>query len=604
MQIEKEMPSMVRIWRIWALMAIFLLGVTLLIWRLWNVQVRDSIRYGRAQSNQSLRLVEQPGLRGRIYDRNGILLADNRPAYAVAIYCEDIQQPGIWSNTILAVDALIDQLAQRLGLPRQISREAVVRHIHESRPIPLIIWQDVDFRTVAYLSEWAEELPGVEIIPIPRRIYPMGSMAAHVLGYVGFGGTTRGNQEPRRWNFRLPNPHGKSGIEWFYDHILAGKSGEEVLLVDSRVYTRNRWIRRKAEPGNDLTLTLDVPLQRVAEAALANRPGAIVALDPRSGDILAMASAPTYNPNAFIPSITKSAWETLLNDPQKPFFNRAIQGQYAPGSVFKPFVALAAQEQGFDPNLLYECTGVYTDYRCHLRCSNRYGHGELDMRQALMKSCNPYFCHMGTTIGINAILATAQQAGFGTRTGLDLPDEKTGFMPTPEWKRTHFKTPWLPSDTAQCAIGQGAILTTPLQIAHAIGILAAGGSAYRPRLVALGATGELVRQLPWPENIRKPVIQGMEMAVLSGTGQTMQVEGIRVAGKTGTAEYQNNGVREKHVWSVAFAPVEHPQIVVCAMLDNGIGGGRDAGPIVQKVLAAYFNKSAIKRPFDEESLED
>ncbi len=602
MHVDEPQKPGVRVWTLWVLTGIFAVGILALGWRLWQVQVLEPGRYGSVQARQSLRLVEHPGLRGRIFDRNGVVLADNRPAYAVVIYCEELRQPGAWNNTILAIDALIDQLARRLGLPRQISREKVVRHIRESRPVPLIVWQDVQFPTLAYISEQIENLPGVEILPMPQRFYPQGSLAAHLLGYVGQSDATK--QETVNWNYRLPDVHGRGGVEQFYDALLSGKSGEEALLVDSRVYTRKRWIRSEAQTGGDLTLTLDSILQRTAEKALAGRAGAVVALNPNNGDILALASAPAYDLNTFVPTISSKAWNLLLKDKRTPLFNRAIQGQYAPGSVFKPLVAVAAQEQAFNADTLYACTGAYTDYHCHLRCANRYGHGELDMRQALMKSCNPYFCNMGVKIGIDAIVAVAQQAGFGTKTGIDLPGERPGFIPTPEWKRRQTKVPWLPSDTAQCAIGQGAVLTTPLQIAHAIGAIAAGGKVYRPRVVAFGAGGELQRRLPWSGETVQAVVDGMEMAVLNGTGKTMQVEGVRTAGKTGTAEYMDGGVRRKHVWSVAFAPIEKPEIVVCAMLDNGIGGGRDAGPIVQAVLATYFKTTAPELELDDETLED
>ncbi len=602
MHVDEPQKPGVRVWTLWVLTSLFALGILALGWRLWQVQVQEPGRYGSVQARQSLRLVEHPGLRGRIFDRNGVVLADNRPAYAVVIYCEELRQPGAWNNTILAIDALIDQLARRLGLPRQISREKVVRHIRESRPVPLIVWQDVQFPTLAYISEQIENLPGVEILPMPQRFYPQGSLAAHLIGYVGQSDASK--QDPVNWNYRLPDVHGRGGVEQFYDALLSGKSGEEALLVDSRVYTRERWIRSEAQTGGDLTLTLDSTLQRTAEQALAGRAGAVVALNPNNGDILALASAPAYDLNAFVPSISSKAWKLLLKDKRVPLFNRAIQGQYAPGSVFKPLVAVAAQEQAFNADTLYACSGIYTDYHCHLRCANRYGHGELDMRQALMKSCNPYFCNMGVKIGIDAIVAVAQQSGLGTKTGIDLPGEQTGFIPTPEWKRRQTKVPWLPSDTAQCAIGQGAVLATPLQIAHAIGVLAAGGKVYRPRVVAFGAGGELQRRLPWSGETVRAVVDGMEMAVLGGTGKTMQVEGIRIAGKTGTAEYMDGGVRRKHVWSVAFAPIEKPEIVVCAMLDNGIGGGRDAGPIVQAVLASYFKTTAPELELDDETLED
>ncbi len=625
MKIEEERPSVIRAWTLIVLLAVILLGVFFLVGRLWQVQVVEGSRYGEAQLAQSLRRVELPGLRGRILDRNGEVLADNRPAYSIVLYCEELQQPGKWENTVDAIDTLIDQLAQRLGLPRQITTKAVRRHIHSKRPMPLTLWEDVDYRSIAYISEWATELPGLAILPMSRRHYPNGALAAHIIGYVGRSATPQDTAE--RWDYRLPDPRGRAGIEAYYDQLLAGTSGEELLRVDSRVYTRERWVYREAKAGQDLTLTLDVKLQRIAEAALNGRPGAVVALDPRNGDVLALASAPSYDINSFIPGISKDAWNALNTNPRLPLINRATQAQYAPGSVFKPFVAIAAQERNFNADTLHECLGVYTDHNLHLRCANRWGHGEIELRQAIMRSCNPYFCFMGSHVGIEAIAATAEQAGFGTKTGIDLPGEYAGLMPTPEWKtrrhpiiqeadgswfcehckervsRNHNK--WTPADTAQISIGQGTVLATPLQVATATAAIASGGDVFRPRLVSFGnPQGSLIRHLPWAhENIRA-VIEGMEATVTGGTGQTMQVKGIKVAGKTGTAEYNDHGTRRKHVWCTAFAPADNPEIVVCAMLDNGEGGGKDAGPIVQKVLAEHFKTQAIHVITDEETLRD
>jgi penicillin-binding protein 2 len=306
-----------------------------------------------------------------------------------------------------------------------------------------------------------------------------------------------------------------------------------------------------------------------------------------------------------IPPHAGATLARLNETPGLPFINRVIQAQYAPGSVFKPFVAIAAQELNqFNPDTLYECTGIYTDYNCRLRCAQRYGHGELDLRQAIMRSCNPYFCTIGASIGIQAITKIAKDVGFGDTTGIDLPAEADGFFPSPEWKVRRHRTPWNPVDTAQCAIGQGAITATPLQVANATSAIAMRGKLYRPRLVAPSAKGELIRELSWSDATLESVIEGMKMTVSAGTGQTMRVNNVSVAGKTGTAEYMDSGVRRKHVWCTAFAPAENPEIVVCVMLDNGVGGGKDAGPVVQKILAHYFKTSASQVDADDETLSD
>ncbi|MDO5463104.1 MAG: penicillin-binding protein 2 [bacterium] len=599
----------IRSWHVILLALPILLGIFCLVQRLWNVQVLDSPQYGAAQSAQSFRRVLVPAIRGKIYDRNGILLADNKPTYAIVLYCEQHRKPGKWSNTTNAVNTFIDELSERLQLPRETSANArtakdVERHMRQSLPMPLILWKDVDYSKVAYISEWADELPGVDIITFPKRTYPNGTLAAHVLGYVG--ASTR-QIKRGQYHYRLPEFEGRSAIEYRYNDRLSGEPGESLLRVDSRGYTHYRSIHRQATPGKDLTLTLDVNLQRTAEAALANRPGAIVAIDPRNGDILTLASAPTYNIDMMVPPIEKSFYQSLTQNPEKPLINRAVQTAYAPGSIFKPFVAIAAQEENYNADTLHDCNGIYTDYNARLRCANRYGHGELDLRGALMKSCNPYFCYVGTSIGMDAILRVAKQAGLGKRTGIDLGGESAGHLPAYRDKKTgEVARRWTPVDTAQCAIGQGQITTTPLQMAHATATLAMGGKAMRPRLVADTPEGECIEVLPWNHDYITAVIEGMEAVVTGGTGKTMQIKGVNVAGKTGTAEFIKEGTRErkKHVWCIAFAPIENPQIAVCAMLDEGSGGGKDAGPMIQQVLATYFNVDATKVYADEETLED
>lgn len=606
---HSEASSSIRGWHLLVMALPVVLGLICLLQRLWNVQVLDSPQYGAAQSAQSFRRVLLPAIRGKIYDRNGILLADNKPTYAIVLYCEQHRKPGKWANTTNAVNAFIDELADRLQLSRETSvnartAKAVETHMRQSLPMPLILWRDVDYSKVAYISEWAEDLPGVDIITFPKRTYPNGSLAAHVLGYVG--ASTR-QIKRGQYHYRLPEFEGRSAIEYRYNERLSGEPGESLLRVDSRGYTHQRSIERAAIPGKDLTLTIDAHLQRAAEAALANRPGAIVAIDPRNGDVLTLASAPTYNIDMMVPPISRTFYNALNTDPLRPLINRAIQTPYAPGSIFKPFVAIAAQEEGYNADTLHDCTGIYTDYHARLRCANRYGHGELDLRGALMKSCNPYFCYVGTEIGMDAILRVAQQAGLGKRTGIDLGGEARGNLPTYRDKTTgEVARRWTPVDTAQCAIGQGQITTTPLQMAHATATLAMGGKAMRPRLVADTPEGECIKTLPWNHDYIAAIMDGMEAVVTGGTGQTMQLPGIRVAGKTGTAEFIKSGTleRKKHVWCIAFAPIENPQIAICAMLDEGNGGGKDAGPMVQQVLAAHFGVNATAVHATDETLED
>lgn len=583
----------IRSWRLFFIGAFFIAGVAVIIHRLYAVQVVETPRYQGSQIRQSLRRVQLPGQRGRIFDRNGVCLADNRPSYCVTLYTEELRRSGNWTNTINAVDNQVEALSAILGKPRQISRRQIDRHVRQSLPMPLVAWRDLDEEAVARVAERQESLDGVDISVEPARVYPHGSFAAHVIGYIGRDKPVQNADDPENADepshYHLPDMVGRAGLERVYDHHLRGTPGQQILQVDARGYRHKSWIRQAAQNGRDLHLTLDFNLQRTLEAQLKGKVGAGVVLDPRNGDVLAMASSPAFDLSNMVPFIPAAVWGALSDDPAKPLLNRATQGQYPPGSVFKPFTALAALKAGIPSDWIYTCTGRFKLGDFTLRCWNLHGHHELELHTALTQSCNPYFCAVAAEIGIMKIAAVAMEAGFGALTGIDLDSEYAGRVPTPDWRKSRGER-WVPGDTCQTAIGQGALLATPLQVATAIGAIAMHGRVMKPRLVAGGAkNGILEREIGWAKKDVDDVINGMIGVVEAGTARRVRLSGVQVAAKTGSAEYNfAPGDRRKHTWVAAFAPAKAPELVVAIVITDGQSGGSTTAPLVRNVLAAHF----------------
>ena len=609
-------------WRLLVLALLAVASLGLLASRLHTLQVRESGDYASSLVRQSVRRVLLPAPRGRIFDRNGVVLADNRPSYCIAVYVEELRKPGPWSNTVNAVEARLDEISAELSIPRQISRADIRRHISRRLPLPLLAWQDVDDRTLARFAEEFANNPGMDIYVQPERIYPNGSLASHVLGYVGREKPAETNE---LFHYNVLGMKGRAGIEASMDAVLAGTPGGKLITVDVSGYRHGESIARPSRPGRDIHLTIDAGLQAKLEHLIGDRRGAAVAVDPRSGDILALASEPAFDPNALSPSVPPALWQTLMADKDRPLLNRAISGAYPPGSVFKPCVALAALEAGVSPNISYSCNGVFTLGNMHLRCSSTYGHGEnLSLRYAIEQSCNPFFCSLGTHIGIEAIDAFAAKMGFGRRTGIPLGGEREGLLPTPEWKSRVRHDGWRAGDTANLAIGQGLLLATPLQIAMYAAALANGGELHRPRLVADDAAmqnaqctmhnadidqlndatnkrfnGSTVqRSNATSDNAFRIVRGGMYDVVNAprGTGRRAKVPGLKIAAKTGTAEYGSRANRRKHTWMIAFAPFDNPTIALAILIEDGDSGGRTVAPLIRSALAYYFG---LPDPGDE-----
>ena len=571
---------------------LFLAGLTPVAVRLYQVQIVESYDYRKDQDRQSIRRVQTPGVRGKILDRNGKVLAECRPSYCVVLYADELRRPGKWSNTVNAVEAQIARLSADLHLPIAISRKTIERHIRQSLPMPLIVWRDVDEKVQAILSEKADRYTGVELSVFPERFYPGRTTAAQVVGYVGRDRPKE--EENERFHFYYTEMEGRSGLELQYNGLLTGKAGEHHIRVDARGYRRDVWEVRPATPGGNLQTTLDIDVQRTLEKAMGGYRGAGVVIDPRNGEILAMASTPGYDNNEMVPFIPKAIWQDLNTDRlRRPLLNRTIQGIYPPGSTFKPFTALAGLTAGMSPEWEHTCNGVFTLGTMRLKCWNTYGHHTISLHEALAQSCNVYFCQMAQEIGYAPILATAGLAGFGRKTGVDLPFENAGILPTSEWKQTMRNEPWRPGDTSLISIGQGLLSVTPLQLAVAVSALANGGEIVRPH-VNKSADSTPIAQTGWDRRYLDIIRSGMVDVVERGTGRRVRIDGLKVAGKTGTAEYTRDGERFKHTWMIAYAPADAPQAVIVVVAEDGVSGGLTVAPIIRQTLLSLFPQTAVE----------
>ena len=579
-----DRPSVVSDLSCWGCAGIFLLGLLVLAVKLREVQVVDSSSYLYSNDRQSLRRVELPGVRGRIIDRHGKLLAGNRQSLSIAVNAKYFQKRS-WNATVEAISNEINRVGEALNLKSRPSGQILKRHINQSLAMPLVVWRDVNHVTLARFLERERDFPGFTYLETMERVYPGGSLAAHILGYVGRDRTSADSGDTR-FNFRLPELRGRAGIEQYYDEYLNGVPGEKRLRVDARGFTVDEWIIQEPKGGPDLQLTLDANLQRSVEKRLAGFKGACVAIDPRNGEVLAIASAPSYNLNDFVPYLSDATYERYSQDVAKPLLNRASGGAYAPGSTFKPITALAGLSIGYPADHLYCCNGVYELGNMELRCARRWGHGELDLRHALKESCNPFFCNLGVDVGTNALIRAAKAFGLGSKTGLDLSVDMSGTVPDAAWKAKMYHEKWFQGDVAQMSIGQGMLLVSPLQMARVAGAIGTG-KLVTPHLRMGAPTSS--KALPFSLAQLRVVREGMRMVVDGGTGKRGG-EGVSVpvSGKTGTAEVGKGATRRKNTWFIAYAPSESPVIAIAMVIENGQSGGGTTAPRVAEILKEYF----------------
>jgi penicillin-binding protein 2 len=556
----------------------------------WTLQVRDRESYKEAAERNRIKFVPLLAPRGKILDRDGRVIVDNRSSYSL----------------MLARDHLRPQHIRPIALGLSLDPDQLEARVERFRSRPkyenIFIKNEITQGEVAFVEAHRDpdSFPELELIRAQRRLYPQNGLAAHVIGYVGEISEAELNS-PEFIKYDQGAVIGKAGLERQYNDQLMGVDGQKQVVVDNHGTVRQALGIKEAIPGKNLQLTLDLDLQVVAELAMENRIGAVVALDPRNGEMLAMVSTPAYDPNKFASRIRAADWNELRNNPENPLLNRAIQAQFAPGSTFKPIVALAGLESGaIDENFRVRCAGGASFYGRYFKCHVKGGHGIVDLHKGITQSCDVYFYNVGNRTGVDNIARYADMAGLGHKTGIDLPDEKQGVVPSSEWKMRTKRQKWYAGETISVAIGQGALTVTPMQLAYAIGGLAMGGVWYPPHLVKDPDRMEKPRiGTIDPANAQK-VVYGMYGVVNEGgTGGRARLPGVSVCGKTGSAQRVSNeavkaGLGQKlkdNAWFVGFAPCEAPEITVAVLWEGGMHG-QFAAPIARDVIKAYFDKKA------------
>ena len=556
----------------------------------WTLQVRDHEANSDLAERNSIKTVPLNAPRGKILDRDGRVIVDNQPSFELLLAQESLKKEHL------------DGIAQGLHMNPEELRTLVARYASRSRYAPIPVKPDLTPGELAFVESHRDPqtFPEMELIQAPRRLYPQDELAAHVIGYVGEVSEQELNS-PDLARYSQGDIVGKFGLERQYNDVLMGVNGQRRVVVDSAGREREILENKDATPGRNLDTTLDLDLQAVAELALEGKKGAVIALDPRNGEVLAMASRPAFDPNVFATHLRVADWNELLNNPDKPLMNRAIQAQFAPGSTFKPIVALAGLETGaFEPSTTFYCPGSATFYGTTFHCDLRTGHGAMDLHRAIVKSCDVYFFNLGNRINIDTIAEYAQMAGLGKKTGIDLPGEQEGVMPSSKWKLRTQREKWYAGETISVAIGQGPVTVTPIQLASAIGGIANGGEWYRPHLLKEETGKEQPRRgVLKAENIATVVAGLYGVVNEGGTGSTAHLDGIQVCGKTGSAQRISNDLAKSNKelaaalkdngWFVGFAPCDHPQIVVAALFEASEHGYL-AAPIVRDVIKAYFDK--------------
>src|SRR5712671_5904671 len=576
----------------------FILGIFLVLaYGLWRLQVMQSDKYALLAEQNRIRNVPILAPRGKILDREGRVIVDNYPSFS-ALLLRD-------SSRDLNADA--DLIAQGLHLSPEEVRQRIRRFTSMPRYQPIFLKEDITPDELAFIESHKNELPELDTIMAHRRLYPRNGFMAHMIGYVGEVTEDMLNQP----QFELYNPGdvvGVSGVEKQYNTLLMGKNGSRRAVVDSHGREVSRLDETPAEPGKQLKLSVDLDLQIAAEQALEGKNGAIVAMDPRSGEILAMVSRPTFDPNHFAVKISRDEWNKLITDPDKPLLNKAIQAQLAPGSTFKVIMSVAGWQEGIAQTLHISCNGGATFYGRRFGCWQKGGHGGVDLDKAISQSCDVFFYTLAEKLGIDRIAKYATLLGLGQKTGVDLPNEVSGVMPSEEWKIRNFKQKWFAGETISVGIGQGAIAITPVQLMRAIAAISMDGRLVVPHVVnPTGLPEGYVEIQRYTEVKNTPIdttgwnaITDAMVKVLepAGTAPSAHIPGIDIAGKTGSAQIVSLALRAKHQnntdfaqngWFVGFTPRRDPDIIVCVLFEGG-EHGKLAARLATQVIKAYVDK--------------
>ena len=591
--------------RLYRFLICIIVGFSILLLRLYYFQILKGEELRRLAENNYVRLESIPPSRGLIYDCNGELLVDNRPSFNISIILEDTPNP--------------EQVIKRVALLLNILPDPLLKRIQDakgSQPFkPIILKSDVSRDDLAVIKTRKFDLPGIIVSVEPKRHYIMESYASHLIGYLGE--ISQKELSGGRYPDNRPGDFiGKFGVEKRYENNFVGKSGGRQVMVDALGRTTDVLSTVEPIPGENIYLTIDHRVQRVAEDMLRKKiAGAVLAMNPNNGHILAMASHPSFDQNALVERMSHSEWEAIVNNSLHPLENRAIKGQYPPGSTYKIITAMAALEDGIiaeDTELI--CPGYYTFRNRQFRCWEERGHGHINVRQALAQSCDVFFYKVGEKLGVDRLAYYAKGCGLGLSTGIRLDNDATGLVPTTTWKLRRFGMPWQKGETLLIAIGQGFNLVTPVQMVSLISALANGGTRYRPIIVKEirdcdghlreTANPEILGRLPASEKTLRIIRKGLVDAVntRSGTGWSVRLPGSTIAGKTGTAqvvkleddrsddeEADEVPLRFRdHAWFIAYGPTRKPRIAVAVLAEHAGHGSSAAGPIAREVIKTYL----------------
>ncbi len=572
----------------------------ILFFRLSYLQIWKGNTFKNLSENNRIRLREIHAPSGRILDAANKIIVDNRPCFDVMVIPEDIRDYDLLEKSLAPLSPLPpDVLGERLS---ELKRATPFRSY--------ILWKDASWNSMAYLEANRLRMSGVVIQVGQARDYLFGDLFAHVIGYMGEINPKELDKR-RNSDYRIGEWVGKVGVEKYWEKYLRGKKGGVQVEVDARGRQISVLRKRGPTPGKNVVLSLYQSLQQKAQDAFEDYTGVAVAVDPRDGSVLCYVNLPSYNPNSFVRGISQADWDLLSTDPHHPLTNRVIQGLYPPGSVFKIVMAIAALEEGVvTPYEKIFCSGRYSLGSRDFRCWKRYGHAHMDLHQAIVESCDVFFYQLGLRLGVEKIHHYSHKFGLGEKTRIRLGGEKAGLVPNIAWKKKRFGVTWYDGETLNASIGQGFLLTTPMQVVMMIAAVANGGSLWKPRLIQRieGTEGNVFENLPNLSssiNISPQTMSLVKNALLDvvhskkGTGKRARLDYTEVAGKTGTAQVirmaENKGPEEEiprerrdHAWFACYAPADYPEIAVVVLVEHGGHGGETAAPIAKQILEEYF----------------
>jgi penicillin-binding protein 2 len=584
--------------------AVIITFFAMLVARLWYLQIQEGQTYTSLADNNRVRYVEVSPPRGNVYDREGREIVTNRPSFNVVLSREDNRLD----------DELVKRISGILDVEVTVILDRIRKMANTPGHLPIRLAEDVDWEKVAIIENNHLDLPGIRIEVVPLRVYHYGNYASHLIGYLGeINQTELEASDPEV--YRPGDQIGKMGLEKLHEGDLRGEKGREYMEVNALGFEQKGLKGVEPLPGSDLQLTIDMELQRAAEEIMEreNKAGAVVAVEVNSGRVLTAASAPQLKLDEFIGGISSKAWQAMLDDPRHPLINKVVQGQYPPASTYKIVTALAGLGEGIiTPDTTLFCPGHFQFGNRTFRCWKKGGHGSVYLLRALSESCDVYFYQVGQKLGVDRLASYAQRLGLGRKTGIDMEHEKSGVVPTSDWKKKKYNTKWYEGETISIAIGQGYDLATPIQICMMTSALANGGTLFRPGLIesVRDPDGRVLKNFA-PEVLERFVGQGRNMKLVReglveavngqrGTGKSAKLATITVAGKTGTGQVvrlkQYEHLKEDaipykyrdHAWFTCFAPAENPEIAVTVLIEHGLHGGSAAAPIARAVLEAYF----------------